>query len=428
MSFGKPLVGLPGLVCIISYRFRREEGTPSAVDVIKQISQRYGSACSMVEDGIRVRSGSSEVYIAGINEDDCQIFLTAVGSLRSEAYPTLSMEEQKTYDGQIAQFTELLPDNPLSVFIIRIGLAGELGEAQDLLQRYLNQAERSIRSVGVVHGCMLATILEKGNTGSISKPLRRELILLPLSRGLPEATRTLWELHGEMASLASYAGRLNDFRVGHDLILKQIDASEQSTQVRINEISMEMRKPIGQVKPESLEGVLREVITLFSNLSILSSTMRRDYVKAGVLLRRAKRMFRAWNEEALAQYPTNSLIEMGIYEEMISPFKDFINRVDALRIQLNTILDAVRTYLGIQQQRLSIEEQASSKDQLIRLVNLQEILHKLEILIVAVYITEMARIVFEVLVHEMANLLTALFIPLALLTAIGISRILHRKH
>lgn len=62
--------------------------------------------------------------------------------------------------------------------------------------------------------------------------------------------------------------------------------------------------------------------------------------------------------------------------------------MDALRIQLNTILDAVRTYLGIQQQRLSIEEQASSKDQLIRLVNLQEILHKLEILIVAVYCIE----------------------------------------
>lgn len=421
-------MGLPGLVCIISYRFRREEGPPSAVDVIKQISQRYGSACSMVEDGIRVRLGSSDVYIIGIDEDDCQIFLAAVGSLKSDAYQTLSMEEQKTYDGQIGQFTELLPDNPLSMFTVRIGWAGELGEAQDLLQRYLNQAERSIRSVGVVHGCLLATILEKEDTVGISKPLRRELILLPLGRGLPEATRTVWGLYGEMASLASYAGRLNDFRVGHDLILKQIDASEQSTQVRINEISLEMRKPIGQVKPESLEGVLREVITLFSNLSILSSAMRRDYVKARVLLRRAKRMFGAWNEEALAQYPTNSLIEMGIYEEMISPFKDFINRVDALRIQLNTILDAVRTYLGIQQQRLSIEEQASSKDQLIRLVNLQEILHKLEILIVAVYITEMARIVFEVLAHEMANLLTALFIPLALLTAIGISRILHRKH
>lgn len=382
----------------------------------------------MVEDGIRVRLGSSDVYIIGIDEDDCQIFLVAVGSLKSDAYQTLSMEEQKTYDGQIGQFTELLPDNPLSVFIIRIGWAGELGEAQDLLQRYLNQAERSIRSVGLVHGCLLATILEKADTVSISKPLRRELILLPLGWELPEATRTVWGLYGEIASLASYAGRLNDFRVGHDLILKQIDASEQSTQVRINEISLEMRKPIGQVKPESLEGVLREVITLFSNLSILSSAMRRDYVKAGVLLRLTKRMFRAWNEEALAQYSTNSLIETGIYEEMISPFKDFINRVDALRIQLNTILDAVRTYLGIQQQRLSIEEQASSKDQLIRLVNLQEILHKLEILIVAVYITEMARIVFEVLAHEMANLLTALFIPLALLTAIGISRILHRKH
>ncbi|RLI31973.1 hypothetical protein DRO56_04335 [Candidatus Bathyarchaeota archaeon] len=83
----------------------------------------------------------------------------------------------------------------------------------------------------------------------------------------------------------------------------------------------------------------------------------------------------------------------------------------ALRVQLNTVLDAVRTYLSIQQQSLSLEEQKSSKEQLIRLVNLQELLHKLEILIVAVYMTEMARIVFEALWHEMANLLTASLYP-----------------
>ncbi len=122
------------------------------------------------------------------------------------------------------------------------------------------------------------------------------------------------------------------------------------------------------------------------------------------------------------------VMEVDTYERLVAPFKDFVDRVDALRVQLNTVLDAVRTYLSIQQQSLSLEEQKSSKEQLIRLVNLQELLHKLEILIVAVYMTEMARIVFEALWHEMANLLTALFIPVALLAAILIGRLLHREH
>jgi len=42
--------------------------------------------------------------------------------------------------------------------------------------------------------------------------------------------------------------------------------------------------------------------------------------------------------------------------------------------------------------------------------------------------TEMARIVFEALWLELANLLTALFIPVALLAAILIGRLLHREY
>jgi hypothetical protein len=50
----------------------------------------------------------------------------------------------------------------------------------------------------------------------------------------------------------------------------------------------------------------------------------------------------------------------------------------------------VRIYLSLQQQKLAIDEQKSSREQLMRLVNLQEIFHKVEIFIAAVYITEMA--------------------------------------
>ena len=74
-----------------------------------------------------------------------------------------------------------------------------------------------------------------------------------------------------------------------------------------------------------------------------------------------------------------------------------------------------------------MEEQKSSKEQLVRLVKLQEILHKLEILIVAVYLTEMARIVFEAFAHQRATVLTVGFIPVAPIMAVLIGRLLHRE-
>jgi len=154
--------------------------------------------------------------------------------------------------------------------------------------------------------------------------------------------------------------------------------------------------------------------------------MRRDYVKAQSILRRIVSLYKSWLEKPLGSYPMNSSMEVDTYSSLIIPFKDFIDRVDALRVQLNTVLDAVRTYLGIQRQRLSIQEQASSKDLLARLVNLQEVLHKLEILIVAFYITEMGRLVFEVIAPEKADILTVIFIPIALLMSIVIGRLLHK--
>jgi hypothetical protein len=50
------------------------------------------------------------------------------------------------------------------------------------------------------------------------------------------------------------------------------------------------------------------------------------------------------------------------------------------------------------------------------------------VLIVAVYILEMARIIFEAFAHEHVNLLSAIFVPIALLISIIIERLLHKEH
>ncbi|MCX6653652.1 MAG: hypothetical protein NTY03_00875, partial [Candidatus Bathyarchaeota archaeon] len=108
-------------------------------------------------------------------------------------------------------------------------------------------------------------------------------------------------------------------------------------------------------------------------------------------------------------------------------YEDYIVRSEALKSRLGIVMDSVETYLSIQQQKLTLEEQKASKEQLVRLVSLQEIFHKVEIFVLAVYMTEMARIVFEVVAEHDALLFTAIFIPVALVIAIVVTRLLHHE-
>jgi uncharacterized membrane-anchored protein len=207
-----------------------------------------------------------------------------------------------------------------------------------------------------------------------------------------------------------------------------MDASESSTQIGINEILARMRKPVDEIRPSDLEESLKDITIQFSRLSTLTNSMRRDRIKARAQIRGAGKLLKSWNEGVFLEFSTNSSVMLDDLEGVVAPFGDFIERTEALTAQFNTVMDSVRTYLGIQQQKLSLAEQTSSREQLVQLVNLQETLHKLEVLVVAFYLTEMARIVFEVMLRESANLLTVLFIPVALLGSFLISRMLGKKH
>ena len=420
MRFKSAPIGFPRLAHIVA--FLREESR-DIEEILRLMGAEYGSSRSETRVGLEVVLDSAMAYITGIEDEDCRVFLITLDSKGRSKGLEPSLEKLDDYRKLVRKLETLMPGAPISSFAIRTGLSRNFGEAQQLLKEYLSLAERSVRSVGLVRSCLLAA-LEDGN--SSSQTLKREFVVIPFDYEPGEATKAIWRLYGELAILASCAGRLSRLRRDHDIILRQIDASDKSTQMRINEIFASIRRSPDMAKPEMLEEVLREVTTLFSSLSILVSSMRRNYVKAKSLLRRATSLFNSWNERPLEDYQTNSSFELDSYRSLIAPFEDFIDRVDALRMQLNTVLDAVRTYLGIQEQKLSVEEQASSKDLLARLVSLQEVLHKLEILIVAFYITEMGRLVFEAVAHEKAGILTVAFIPVALVTSIIIRKMLHR--
>jgi hypothetical protein len=423
LNLGKPPIGAPNLVHIMTYQATGEAGSAVGSRILQEIGCRYGVRRSEPDDAVKFTSGSCEAYVRSIQEDDSTVLIiSALSGSADRATPFAQV--QADCDADMNPVLQLLPERPSSTFVIRIAEAKSLKEASNMAETY---AARRLSSAGIVDGCLVSTMPSLACDQAFTT-LRWELVVSPLSHHLEEASSSVWRLAGELASLASYAGRLSHLRSRRELMLKQVDASEESTQLRIDEILMELRKPAEQLKPEDLEEVLREVTVLFSRLSVLGSTMRRDYVKASSILREIRALFQAWNEEGVEGYPRNSAIELDSFEGIVAPLMDFTDRVEALRGQLDTVLDAVRTYLSIQGQRMSIEEQRSSREQLIRMVNLQEILHKLEILIVAFYLTEMGRLFFEALIPETAGLLTIGFIPAAFIIAISVMRFLHRPH
>ncbi|GEM_PF-2351910 len=416
----KALNYLPSFVSIMVHP--RDEGSKSVREIIEQLGFRYHSPLEP-EKGVKLELNGLEAYIYGFEEEESQLFFVAILPSVVEGDQLSFVEEWEKCEELVAELKEIITKDPISAFTICVRSSKGIKEAKLLLKRYLEGVKLHIRSMGIVRGCLLIMLEDQGTVHS-PRTIKRDVILISFDQELEEATKTVWRIISDLSTLASCVGRLNKIKSSRELAFQQIDYSEENTQVKINEIFATMRRH-SEIGPEGLESVLKETTTLFSSLSILVGAMRRDYVKALSLIRQVESLFKAWNEESILQYPTNSSVELDHYKGMIAPFEDFIHRVDALRAQLNTVLDAARTSVGIQSQKLSLEEQSSSKDLLVRLVNLQEILHKLEVLIIAFYITEMGKLVFEAFAHEKAGILTVAFIPIALVISMAIRRLLH---
>lgn len=397
-------------------------------NIIEKLSQRYGGTFSEGFESLDFRSGPVHGYVRLISEGNSLVFLLATGPVAAEKSGLNSAPSYEESDELLDNLKKVLPGKPDSNHSLRAGYARDEEEAAALIRSHAATAGRTLRTSGLVRNCILAML-----RAPIDIPLStpsREFSVVSYGQEPEAAGETVWTLCFEVCSLATHIGKMSRLYSERRLMFDQMDASERSTQLRINEILADMRRPVDEIQPDNLENILKEVTIQFSRLSTLASSMRRDLIRAQGFYRSLRNLLREWNERPYDESLTNSSVELEYFERLMSPFGDFVERTEALMTQLNTVLDSVRTYLGIQQQKMSLMEQTSSKEQLIRLVNLQEILHKVEVLIVAVYITEMAKIAFETLIHEheTVNFLTAVFIPIALLLSVLLSRILHKGH
>lgn len=402
----------PQLVTIIGY-----DGTPveqyDYQSVLKKISDKYGALYSEGDENLDFKDGSVNCFLSKGFTGEVEAAVIALKTTEAVNRTTPSHTTMKMEDF-LKDLKNLMP-KPNFENTIKVFHSNKLEEIETTLPKSYKDLTL-IENAGRLKNCILAYAPSLTNEG--------EYILVHPEE--PITAHKVWKILSELIEISHFTWEMSHLYSNRHLMFEQIDASEKNTQYRINEILADMRRPVDELQPEDLEDVLREITIQFSRLSTMAGSMRRDLIKAKSLRRSLEEILDEWAEKTYMEYRTNSSALLNHMDGMMAPFNDFIERVEALMTQLNTVLDSVRTYLSIQQQKISITQQAASKNQLVKLVNLQEILHKLEVLIVAVYLTEIFKTIIEAATHENIQLYTALFIPIALLASMFLARILHK--
>jgi hypothetical protein len=312
----------------------------------------------------------------------------------------------------------------LSTFTVSIFPLGGEKEGETLLKQYSDPPSRRRRGIGKVGRCLVS--LSEAGAGD-EPSFDRSCFIMPLNRtGRSIDDGVEWIVEGTRR-LALHAAEVSDQYSRSKGVFSVVESGEEEISVKIEEFLWKLMQP-EPVDLKTLESWLSYVMERESTTSAILSAIRIGHAEAREALSKAESVLGEWTEGRVGEHPTNLEQERASHRGVMWPFEKAIVRAEGLENRLMAVMEEVRTYLSLQQQKNSIEEQKASRDQLERLVNLQETLHKLEILIVAFYILEMARLVLDAVAHEYVNMLSAALIPVALLASILISRALHKLH
>lgn len=359
----------------------------------------------------------------------CQLSIERIDDflvLTSETNCDQNRDGAKLVNGELESLdlyylaSPLLPSNSLATFIVSVTEDRRLIEP--LVEEYSHRLSRPVCGTGLVRG-FLVSVLDPVAEGEVQHD---EYYFLSTLRDEMEAPdKQLGSVLEDIKQLAFHSAELSRLHDSCKNFFSALRPGEMEISSRIEDFQWKLLG-LEPVAIDELETWLRWIMERENTLSSMISTMTVNTLEARSVVSDLQNVFNRLGEERFEDYPTNFQTEMASYLRITGQFDEYVARSEALKTRLETATNQIRTYLSLQQQKIAIDEQRASKEHLIRLVNLQEIFHKVEIFIVAVYITEMARTVFEATVHENAGLATALFIPVALLLAVGISRVLHR--
>jgi hypothetical protein len=372
----------------------------------------------VVGDSIRLQEKRRQLYY---NVEPRGDFALATSTI--EYSPDLgSMEIVDVYTRFFDEFDEVvnLTSHILTTFTVFVPEVNDEANAISILETYSQQLGKRRLGVGTVRGCIFS-ILESRDDDQYTK----HYFVSPLktTHNKPNGFNKVMD---DVKDVAIHTARLSKLNMESRSFVSALKPGEIEISERTEAFLWNLMKP-EPVELETLESWLGYIMEREASLSAMISSMRGNLIEAQGTVSRIHEIFRRLNEGSFGEEPSSLEGEAGVNDKVVKTYEDYLVRSEALKARLGTVMESVRTYLSIQQQKLTLEEQKASKEQLVRLVGLQEIFHKVEIFILAVYITEMARIIFEVVAEHDALLITAIFIPVALVISIVVTRLLHHE-
>lgn len=344
-------LGLPSLINIVIFELEDQEFVDKTLELI---TKKYApKTVEEDEKGIKVTLPDASCTVELTKEKNLNIFSIGIGRHANDSTSNGWQEELEYYQHQIHPILNLLPKNPVLLLSIYIVPAGSQAEALKLTKQYSGYIGCHKVAIGVVSNCLLATF--RMTTNETDSPLiRRNMLLSPINMSFPEGKVTVLDLLTDIKQLAINLGNLNRLYQLCQPYFPQADPGGTEIQEKIEVILNRIRQT-EPVELETLKSWLSEVMDRFSTLSIMSGLLKRDQITARTYIEENINLLNRWGEIDLVGYPTNTLMETIDYNSTLQPFEDFVDRTQALRTQLETVSDMVRTYLGIRQQEQSSE-------------------------------------------------------------------------
>lgn len=347
----KTSTGLPSLKNIIIFELEDQDNVDKALE---QIIKKYAPNTVEGDDkGIKITLPDIASTVELNKEKNLNVFSVGINSQADDFSSKGWQKELEYYQGQLQPILNILPQNPVLLLSIFIFPTDSQTEALKLTRQYSGYLGSPKAAVGIVGSCLLATF-GITTTENNSPLLKRNLLLLPINMSSPEGNESISELLTDIKNMATNLGSLNRLYQLCQPYFPQVDPGEAEIQEKIEVILNRLRQT-EPVELEMLKSWLSEVMDRFSTLSIMSGLLKRDQIIARTYIEENKNILSRWGEISLAGYSTNTLMETIDYNSTLQPFEDFVDRTQALRTELETVSDMVRTYLGIRQQEQSSE-------------------------------------------------------------------------
>ncbi|MDD3292000.1 MAG: hypothetical protein PHI74_06430 [Methanocellales archaeon] len=344
-------LGSPSLINILIFEHESREDTNRAFESIK----RNYEPKSMEGDknSIKIILGHVLCGVELIKEKNYNVFSIDINHLHDNYVSKEWQKDLEYYQSQVQPVLDFLPKNPILSLSVFVGPVDSQDEALNLVRQYSEYVNCHKVAAGIVGDYLLATF-RKPNSETELQFLRRELLLSPINLSPSKVKHTISDLIVDIKNLAINLVEVDRVHRLCQPYFPQIDSGEDEIQEKIDSILNRMRetKP---VEIETLKSWLSDVMERYSSLSVLSSSIKRDQIIAKTYIEENKNLLNQWSETSVKGYTTNTLTETIGYTHILKSFEDFTDRAEALRTQLGTVSNMIRTYLGILQQEQSSE-------------------------------------------------------------------------